>query len=180
MNGWMRGGVVAALAATLIGLGGARPGGLHVEENPENVAASRMEGEWVTDAALTARLKGKAVEDVREQRLVFRSDASVAGRVEGEILEFLADKPVYMAGTMTTKGVDYPFLLIELFGNPHVLFFRERDGDPMGDTESFILMFAKARDPASDLLFTGGDFNNEPHQAFRRVSADEAAGGDGR
>ena len=69
---------------------------------------------------------------------------------------------------MTARGTVHPFLLIAVHGNPHVLYFRERDGDPMGDGESFNLVLAPAREPASDLLFIGGDFNNQPFAAYDR------------
>ncbi len=166
--------VITLLAAGLLSLAAGPIGGLAVEENPENVAASRMEGDWITDAALTERLRGKAG---KERRLSFRSDPAVAGRVPGKYEEFFAGRAISMAGTMTVGDDEYPFVLTEVNGNPHVLFFRERGGDPMGDAESFILMYAKARDPANDILFTGGDFNNEPHTAYRRVTEDEAAEG---
>jgi len=39
----------------------------------------------------------------------------------------------------------------------------------MGDAESFNVMLAPARDRRNDLLFIGGDFNNQPFAAFERV-----------
>ncbi len=69
---------------------------------------------------------------------------------------------------MTRWGKDYPFILIELFGNPHIVYFREREGDPMGDTESFNVMPASAKDKPNDLLFIGGDFSREPFAAYER------------
>ena len=61
------------------------------------------------------------------------------------------------------------FILITHRGNATVVYFRERDGDPMGDGESFIVMLAPAKDRAKDLLLTGGDFNNQPFSAFERA-----------
>ena len=39
----------------------------------------------------------------------------------------------------------------------------------MGDAESFNLILAPAKDKANDLLFIGGDFNNEPFVAYQRI-----------
>jgi hypothetical protein len=36
--------------------------------------------------------------------------------------------------------------------------------------ESFNVMIARAKEPANDLLFIGGDFNNQPFSAFKRVA----------
>jgi hypothetical protein len=46
---------------------------------------------------------------------------------------------------------------------------RPVGGDPLGDAESFNVMLAVARDGTNDLLFIGGDFNNQPFAAYRRV-----------
>jgi hypothetical protein len=66
----------------------------------------------------------------------------------------------------------HAFILIEMKGNPHVVYFRERDGDPLGDAESFNVMLAVAKDKPSDLLFIGGDFNNQPFTAYERSETD--------
>jgi hypothetical protein len=38
----------------------------------------------------------------------------------------------------------------------------------MGDAESFNVMLAVAKESANDLLFIGGDFNNQPFSAYER------------
>ncbi len=58
-----------------------------------------------------------------------------------------------------------------------MVYVHERAGDPFGDTESFILMGVKGGDASKDLLFTGGDFNNESMRAFRRAPAEGPAVG---
>ncbi|MFQ5749907.1 MAG: hypothetical protein ACE5H3_10690 [Planctomycetota bacterium] len=85
----------------------------------------------------------------------------VAGRLEGEWV-------ICMAGNATLGDKESPFILIEHSGNPHLVFFREREGDPMGDAESANVMLAPTRDRVNDLLLFGGDFNNEPFRAFQR------------
>jgi hypothetical protein len=79
-----------------------------------------------------------------------------------------------MAGIMTRHNKDYPFILTQLFGSPHIVYFRERDGDPMGDSESFNVMLAPAENKTNDLLFIGGDFNNQPFKAYERKQKSNA------
>ena len=95
-------------------------------------------------------------------------DDSIAGKIPAIYAEFFMDKTIYMAGTMNYRGKDYPFILIQHKGNPHIAWFRERDGNPMGDAESFNVMLTVATDPKNDLLFIGGDFNNQPFTAYER------------
>ena len=151
---------------------------LRVQPNKENVVASRLAGAWRRHPALTQRLRGLADPPRGETPgapLTFRSEPAVAARVPERYHKFLAGKPIFMAGTLTLRGKDHPFLLIELHGNPHVVYFRERDGNPMGDAESFNLMLSPAKDRAKDLLFIGGDFNNQPFDAYERRPAEPAA-----
>lgn len=41
----------------------------------------------------------------------------------------------------------------------------------MGDVESFNVMMAIAEDKENDVVFIGGDFNNQPFTAFGRAKA---------
>jgi hypothetical protein len=114
--------------------------------------------------------------------MTFRSDATIAGlipeRMASQLLQAFPSVQIFMAGTMTMGGKDYPFLLVSTNGNPHVLFFREKNGDRFGDGESFLLALTPAKEPANDLLFIGGDFNNQPFSAFRRVGSAPTSGSD--
>ena len=141
-----------------------------VVEDPENVVASRLAGEWVADNTLDKRLGGEGKAD---GVIAFVSDPSIARRVPELYHEFLEGRQIYMAGIMTLNGAECPFLLTENSGNPHVLFFLERDGDPMGNGESFNLMLARGVTPADDALFIGGDFNNQAFSGYRRKVAKE-------
>ncbi|MBI5722376.1 MAG: hypothetical protein HZA50_00300 [Planctomycetes bacterium] len=140
--------------------------GMEVKTDKENVVAGRLIGKWKTNAAISERLRG---ETVKEETVIFAEDASVAAKVPDKYAEALKQKQVYLAGTMSKDGKNYPFILIEHKGNPHIFYFREKGGDPMGDGESFNLTIAPAKDKAKDLLFIGGDFNNQPFTAFERV-----------
>jgi hypothetical protein len=155
-----------AFLAALVGVP-ATWGQLTVQPDKENVVASRLEGPWEPDAELTKRLGGHAI-----GKLTFTKDAGVAARIPAKFETFLKSKQIYMAGMMAGKGKQYPFVLIEHKGNPYIVFFRERDSDPLGDAESFNVMLAVAEDQQNDLLFVGGDFNNQPFSAYRRVKGD--------
>ncbi len=140
---------------------------LQVQPDPENVVASRLAGTWRADAALGERLGKKARVDL----LVFQVDPQVAARIPAKFHEPLQKMRIFLAGTMTLRGKEHPFLLTETHGNPHLIWFRERGGDPMGDAESFNLMLAPGATPEQDLLFVGGDFNNQPFAPYGRAAA---------
>jgi len=153
--------LAAILATTLWGTGRAE---LKVEHEKENVVASRIEGKWTVDEDLSIRLGLNRPGDIG-----FTVEQKVVEKIPAKYEDFLGEKTIYLAGTMTRKDESVPFVLIEHNGNPHIVWFRERDGDPLGDAESFNVMLVVAKDEANDLLFIGGDFNNQPFTAFRRV-----------
>jgi hypothetical protein len=161
--------VLALLAA------GAGLRALEIAREKENVVAASLEGKWRPDVELTKRLTGRAGpenppgEYIEFETVEFASDDSVAAKVPVGYDKFLKDKTVYMSGTMTLRGAKFPFILISRNGNPHVVYFRPRDNEPMGDAESFNLCLAPAKDRKNDLLFIGGDFNNQPFSAFERA-----------
>ena len=162
---------LTALAAVLAFAAGAPAAEPRVQPNKENVVASRLEGTWRPHGALTQRLTGRAVARDGETPagiVRFQSKPGVAATIPATYQRFLADKTIFMAGRMTRRGTPHPFILITMHGNPHLVYFRERDGDPMGDTESFNLVLAVAKDRDRDLLFLGGDFNNQPFRALER------------
>jgi hypothetical protein len=150
-----------------------RPGSpveFKVEPDKQNVVASRLEGEWRVDEELNGRLKGSTR---GMTSIVVKSDASVAVSIPATYEEFLGGKRLYMAGRLTLDGKESPFVLIENSGNPHLVMFRARGDDPMGDAESCNVMLAPAKDRAQDVLLVGADFNNEPFRAYERVERGE-------
>lgn len=148
---------------------------LEVKPDKQNVVASRLEGTWQANEALTKRLIGDSKKRSESPRgvLTFKSDPAILQQLPVKYEKFLKDKQIYMAGIMEVNGERHPFLLIELKGNPHIVWFRDIGGEPMDDSESFIVMFASAADKKNDILLIGGDFNNEPFRAYERKPADE-------
>ena len=141
---------------------------LKVTSDKDNVVSTRLEGRWRVNAAINTRLGQN-----RGVILEFKADSKVVETIPQKYEKFLADKTIYMAGTMKDNNIIHPFILIELKGNPHVVYFRERDGAPLGDAESFNVMLAAAKDQPNDLLFVGGDFNNQPFTAYERFMDDK-------
>jgi len=69
---------------------------------------------------------------------------------------------------MTIGVMKHPFYLTAYKGNPYIVFFAEKDGDPMGNAESMNVMLAVARQEGNDMFFVGGDSNNQPFIAYKR------------
>lgn len=142
----------------------------------QHVVASRLEGEWILDAALTARLwPGRRAG--RGERLGFAVDPAVFEAVPERVLSMLSGLTCTLAGTLTRQGEQHPFLLVTLRGNSQLIWFAERDGQAFGDLESFIVSLARAEQRTDDLLLVGGDFNNQPFVAFQRVERPGALDG---
>ncbi len=151
-------------------------GELVIQPNKQNVVASRLAGIWRLDAELSKRLisdEQKLSKVDAMGQVYFQDQPEMTLEIPEKYEESLADKQIYMAGLMGFGGEEFPFILIEHDGNPHVVFFHERDGEPMGDAESFNVMLAPASDGTNDILLLGGDFNNQPFMAFQRQEGTE-------
>lgn len=159
---------------------------LNYHYNKNNVVASKLIGIWKIDvhqSNMLAKAEEHEALDLRdkkqkkEKEKVQISDMSVEFKLDSTIIQtlptkynaFLKDKSIYLAGTLTLKDKKMPFILIENEGNMQVIWFRERAGIPSGDSESFIVTIASAKDKMNDLLFIGGDFNNQAFKAFKRI-----------
>ncbi len=153
-------------------------------DTEQNVTATILQGVWEVDHDLNQSLglggsspaslsfsfaEGAVPDEVLEAR---NRDLAAAGKA--------LTVPIYAMGMLVIErnGTphSFPFILSTIHGNPHVVYFRERNGDPFGDSESFIVMGIRTSEEdgpgPNDRLFIGGDFNNEPLRAYRRL-ADE-------
>ena len=143
---------------------------LRVVPDKNQVVASRLAGAWEPDPALCERLGTKA----HMERMEFTPDESVLPTIPAELTEMIKEDRVYQAGILrfVEKGEEkrMPYLLIVRGGNSKVFLFLSRGGQGLDDSESMLLTVVPARDAAADLLFTGGDFNNEPFKAYRRAA----------
>lgn len=142
---------------------------LRVQGNAQNIVSQLIEGTWVSDEPLNTRLGARD----NPSRLEIARDDSLAAKLPAKYEEFLGKKILFAAGTMTWKFgagevVRGPILVIEQAGNPHLVMFRPRGDEPLGDAESCNVMLVRGKDRANDLLFMGGDTATETFRAFRR------------
>lgn len=144
--------------------------GLRVQRDPQNIVANSLVGVWVLDAELNQRLGHRG----GEERLEFRDDASVLAKVPAALAGKLSEVRIYLAGTMVRRGKEHAFLVTALSGNPTIVWFRERGGDPLGDAESWFVSLVRAEARSADLLFVGGDHDNQSFAAYARET--KAAG----
>lgn len=155
-----------------IGFGLALTLDLRVEPDENNIASERLAGRWEMDAELCKRLGVKH----GDTRIEFAVDDSFLPLLPNKYDEFFSKKPIFEAGRVTwTEGGtprSYPYLLTEHAGNPHLFTFRERNGETMGDAESCMLSVIPAKEHGQDLLFLGGDFDNEAFRPFRRTKTE--------
>jgi hypothetical protein len=135
----------------------------------QNVVASRLAGSWKLEPVLTERLTGRVT---AADAIVVVADAEVEKKVPAKFWDAAKKQgltlDVRMSGYIEIRGAKYPFILSAIHGNPHLIYFRERGGDPFGDSESFNLALVPAKEGKNDLLFVGGDFNNQPFRAYAR------------
>lgn len=146
---------------------------LEVTKDPENVVGSRLEGDWEVDLEVTKRLTGKEKARGENARDVvsFKSAEGVVERIPQKYKDFLSKEEVkiYMSGWMNFGENRCPFFLVAMSGNPHVFFFLKEGEDEFGNGESFNVMLAVGKERKNDLLFIGGDFNNQAFSAYRRL-----------
>lgn len=141
---------------------------LEVTVEPENIISSKLEGHWEISIVVSQFLGGELPFGKRPT-IEFTRDNSILDRLpENYKKEVFVDRTIYMAGNIVVEDEIYPFVLMELQGNAHVVFFEEKEGDPFGDSESFNVMLVPGEEDAKDLLFIGGDFNNQQFIAFVR------------
>ncbi len=143
---------------------------LRVEPDASNVTAGRLEGLWESDSAVAERMGLKPDTSTLE----FLPGAEFLAQIPAKFVEALAEFHLYESGTLISRAEgkvqwSRPYLLTIIHGNPHVLMFRARDGDPLGDVESANVFVAPGKEHANDLLLLGGDFSNQPFRPYRRV-----------
>ena len=131
--------------------------GLKVEPDENQVLASSLVGTWQLDVALHQRLG----HDGGEPTLQFVVDPTVLKKVPAAIARKLAEHRIYLAGSMQVGDKQHALLVVQVGGNSMITWFRERDGDAMADAESWIAFIARGKARPLDLLFVGGDHNNQ-------------------
>lgn len=156
-------GCIAILSAAS-GLAQDAGNGLQVKADPNCVVANGLVGAWRPDPALAKQLGSSS----KLASLEFRSDPAVLAKIPVSLARKCKDLPILIAGTMRQDTAEHVFLLTVIAGNPTVVWFRERGGDPCGDAESWNVMFVRAAARPADLLFVGGDSDNQAFAAYVR------------
>jgi len=142
---------------------------VRVQPDSACVVANHLAGAWVADAELTSRLGASE----RVSRLEFKVDESVLASLPAELTKPFAEMRVFQAGTLSMTEADgdvstYPYVLVSFQGNAHVVSFRAAHGGALDDAESMLVASVPGKQREKDLLFAGGDFDNEPFKAFKR------------
>lgn len=144
---------------------------LSLEPEENNLAQGRLNGTWEFAPVVSEKLGATSHEGTT---LEFREDATVLASLPGMWDRPLADFVLYEAGHYTYRDegevrFSGPYVLTNAAGNPHLITFRAANGEPLTDAESNNLLVAPGKEASQDLLFLGGDFDNEPLRAFRRA-----------
>ncbi len=145
--------------------------------NRENVASSRMEGTWITDRAIDDRLDGGLGEP--GSALIELTFVEDPGALSNFNSLGASGNCAFEAGWMRLEVTKYgkrrvlssPYAVSSQNGNP--TFFFDEDGDSDGtaevtDLHSGIFMLVRADRREQDLLFVGGDRNNQRLFALKR------------
>jgi hypothetical protein len=154
---------------------------VRIVKQKENVVASELLGKWIFDESISNRLGGKSGH-FGTGPLAFRQSAESAKRIvdrlqhlidnhpepeQREDVDFYASlKTVYLAGELEVRDRKWDFALIAVFGCPRLVFYDSEDDD----FESTNLMLARDHKGNGDLLFIGGDWNNQSFGGFQRAS----------
>ena len=70
-----------------------------------------------------------------------------------------------ICATLKIFNLVYPFVLTNRFGNPQIVYFFLEDDDG----ENMNVMMARAEYKMEDMLFIGGDENNQGFTAWKRI-----------
>lgn len=151
--------------------------------DPNNILADRIFGEWEPDMELALRMHGEVPSHLVGGRIKHTKDLSVlkffpgTGKCAYTAGWFEADVPA--EDNHPAYHGKTPFVLVEMNGNPAILFdehdfFEQRAGqnprlDEIADLHREFRMFGKGSTPDRDILFVGGDNNNQPLFPFKRT-----------
>merc|ERR1711970_1383773 len=126
----------------------------------ENVVATQLAGDWEINADLTAQLWPDFT-SMEVTGVSFTDNPSIVDMLPEEDC---GSGPLFMAGEITFNmegdSVTFPYVLSSIHGNPTIMFWGALD-----EVESFNVMMARAEDKNKDMLFLGGDANNQPFTA---------------
>jgi hypothetical protein len=160
---------VGALGAVAILAGAAVAFQFAVSAPPtENLVAQRLEGRWVLDADITARLDAQRG-FMPPRALDFVKDDVVMRKLVAAYPRF-GGMPIFTGGTAVMGAEKHWFVLTGDYGNTELMLFTPDREEPMGDPHDLQVNMALSRDPAKDLMFIGADFPRASAAAYRRTT----------
>ena len=129
--------------------------------------AEQICGVWRLDSDLTEKVNGKRRE---LGDFVVSSDPAVASVIPDRVKTVIPhwESALLMTGHVEFLGKKHPCCIVAIRGAIHLVYFRPKGLDPLGDSESRYLVLVWGTTPADDVLFIGGDFANKKFSAFKR------------
>ena len=131
----------------------------------ENVVGTQLAGDWEINKDLTAQLWPDYTVEMGATTMSFTDNPSIMDMLpEEECAAWLENYgQLFLAGelniTTTGSSIILPYVLGSLRGVPHV----------MTPDLGINVMLARAGDRDQDLLFIGGEVNNQPFTAWTRI-----------
>lgn len=133
----------------------------------QNVIATRLEGRWLVDAEITAKLD-PAPDSKLPRALDITKDDAVFKKITEVYPRFQTVEP-YMSGTAVLNGDKHYFVLMNQEGNSHIVLFTATRENPVGEPHSVHIAMACSRDSGKDMVFLGGDLARESAACYTRV-----------
>merc|ERR1712179_179412 len=131
----------------------------------ENVVGTQLPGDWGINMDLTGQLWPGYTLEMGATTVSFTDNPSMVDMLpEEDCVSWINNfGQLFLAGEMTFTVADstmtFPYVLGSFRGVPHV----------MTPELSFNVMIARAGDREGDLLFIGGEANNQPFTAWTRI-----------
>lgn len=134
---------------------------------PQNVLCARLEGRWLVDAEITAKLD--PAPDAKLPRAVdFTKDESVFKKILAVYPRLSSESPL-TSGTAVLNGEKHYYILLTQNGDSHLLMFLATREEPVGEPHSVHVAMGCSRNAEKDMLFLGGDLARESAACYTRV-----------
>jgi hypothetical protein len=133
----------------------------------ENIIAARLEGRWVVDTDITARLDPDPAA-TPPRSLEFARDDQVWKQLQQTYPRYQNDA-IYMAGTAILAGTKHWFVVMNKNGNALLMLFTPTRGQESGEPHQVFINMVCSREKAKDLLFLGGNLARESAVAYKRL-----------
>lgn len=144
---------------------------LRVVDEPQDYLAQRLEGTWLLDEGISDALSSR-----KEPRLIrFQKDPEALNKILKKHHPSLEEHKIAAAGFAYAPGEGEEmsqavFLLVDIDGDPLLLFFYDSPTESMGEAESAFIHLITGSRPEKDLFFLGTEYEDSAFLGFRRKS----------